>query len=331
MLKQVGWFFAVASMVTALTLSAAAADPAEKLFRWKLKPGQSLKFRMVQDMTQNIQMGEQKTPTTMSTKTTMDMDWKVDSVDDQGVITLDQTIQRMQLKTQGAQGVLIEYDSAAGKEPEGLAKMVAPMLETMLKKPFRTTFSSRGEIKKVKLPPGMVESLNKSTGGQMGDLLSEDSMKRMGIISVFPEKPIKPGETWTQETNLKLPIIGNQVLKNTFRYEGTETRDGRTLEKLGLTQIMKSDDKKPTGEAKQGDGAKQAEKKEEGGGFTGMEAKGFLLFDNKAGHVVEASMDMKMKMNMNIMGQKLTQDMTGTMVMSPLSPEAASTPAATEK
>jgi hypothetical protein len=209
--------------------------------------------------------------------------------------------------------------------------MVAPMLETMIKKPFRTTFSSRGEIKKVKLPQGMLENLNKSVGGQMGELLSEDSMKRFGIISVFPEKAVKPGETWTQETNLKLPVIGNQVLKNTFRYDGTETRDGRTLEKLGLTQSMKSEDKKPAGEAKQAEGAKPTEKKEEGGGLTGMEAKGFLLFDNTAGHVVEVSIDMKMKMNMNIMGQKLTQDMTGTTVMSLLPPEAAFTPAAKEK
>jgi len=321
-------------MVTVMTVStAAAADPAEQLFRWKLKPGQSLKFRMVQDMTQNIQMGEQKSPMTFSTKTTMDMDWKVDAVDDKGEITMDQTIQRIQLKTQGAQGVLMEYDSAAGKEPEGLAKMVAPMLEAMLKKPFRATFTSRGELKKIKLPAGMVESLNKSTGGQMGNFLSEDSMKRFGIISVFPEKAIKPGETWTQESTIKLPMIGNQVLKNTFRYEGRETRNGGTLEKLALTQTMKSEDKKPADEnqpAEKKEG-KPAEKKEPAVGFTSMEGKGFLLFDNSAGHVVEASMDMKMKMNMDIMGQKLTQDMTGTMVMSPLPADAASTSTVKEK
>ena len=125
MLKQFGWFFAAASIVTALTVSTAHADSAERIFRWKLKPGETLKYRMVQEMEQNMRMGEQKSPTAISTKMTMDMDWKVDSVDDQGLINLDQVIQRMQMKVQSAQGVIMEYDSAAGKEPEGMARMIA--------------------------------------------------------------------------------------------------------------------------------------------------------------------------------------------------------------
>ena len=153
MLKQIGWLFAAASIVTALTVNTAAADEAEKVFRWKLKPGETLKFRMVQDMAQNMHVGEGKPATAMSTKMTMDMVWKVDSVDDQGVITLDQLIQGIRMKLQSAQGVLMEYDSASGKEPEGMAKMIAPMFDAMLKKPFRTTFTA-GRTQEGQTPAG---------------------------------------------------------------------------------------------------------------------------------------------------------------------------------
>ncbi len=182
MLKQVGWFFATASMIVALTVGTANADPAGKVFRWKLTPGETLKFVMAQDMTQNIHVGEGKPPTAVSSKMAMDLVWKVESVDDQGVITSDQSFQRIEMKVQSAQGVIMEYDSASGKEPEGMAKMIAPMFEAMLKKPIRTMFTARGEVKKVKLPQGMVESLNKGVGGQVGSLFSEDTMKQFGMM-----------------------------------------------------------------------------------------------------------------------------------------------------
>ena len=143
MLKQVRWFFAAASVVTALIVGTANGDPVEKVFRWKLKAGETLKYRMVQDMSQKMHVGEGIPPTAISTKMTMVMLWKVDSVDDQGLITLDQVIESMEMKVQSAQGVIMEYDSESGKEPEGMATMIAPMLKGMLKKPIRTTFTAR--------------------------------------------------------------------------------------------------------------------------------------------------------------------------------------------
>jgi hypothetical protein len=324
MLKRTVWIVLAASIVTALAVRMASAQEAGKIFRWKLKPGETLKFCMAQDMAQNIHMGDGKPATAITTKMTMDMAWKVDTVDDKGMITLDQLIERIQMKVQSAQGVIMEYDSASGKEPEGMTKMIAPMFDAMLKKPFRTTFSSRGELKKVKLPQGMLEGLNKSTGGQMGSLLSEDTMKQFGMMSVFPEGTVKPGQTWTQETNIKVPVIGNQVVKTTFRYDGPEARDGKTLDKISVTQSMKSEGKKPAGEGKE-------DEKKGMFGFNGTEGKGVLLFDNVAGRLVEVKMDMKMKLDMNVMGQKVTQDMDMKMRLSPRPDgDASSSPAKEE-
>jgi hypothetical protein len=261
----------------------------------------------------------------MSTKMIMDWAWKVDSVDAQSVITLDQKIERIQMKIQSAQGVMLEYDSAAGKEPEGMAKMVAPMLEAMLKNPFRIIFTSRGDVKDVKFPPGMLESMNKSTGGQMGNIFSADWIKQIGLISLFPEGPITPGQSWMHETTMKNPLLGNQAIKTTFRYAGTETRDARPLEKIDLTMSWKPEGKKQEGEKK------DAEKKAETTRLTISEGKGVLLFDNSAGRVVESTMEMRMKIDMAVMGQKVTQDLNMKMHMSPLPAESVPAPSAKEK
>lgn len=316
MLKHVGWSLAVVWTFAALTACAADGAQAEKVFRWKLKPGETLKYHMVQDMAQNIRAGENQPPIALSTKMAMDLVWKIDAVDDQGVISLDQTIERIQVKLQSAQGVMLEFDSAAAKEPEGMAKMIAPVFEAMVKKPFRVKMTSRGELKEVKLPQGMLESMTKTAGIQMGNLVSEDSMKQFGLMSVFPEGPVAPGKTWTQETTMKNPVTGNQVVKTTFRYEGPETRDGKTLDKIALMMNFQPEGKKQEGEKKEGE-KKEAEKTEAMASLTTSEAKGFLSFDNEAGRVVETTMEMKMKIDMNVMGQKITQDMNIKMHMTP--------------
>jgi hypothetical protein len=317
MLRHYRWMFVAASMFAALSVGRADAEDA-KLFRWKLKPGQTLKFRMVQDMQQNLELTTPNVPTAVSTKMTMDMAWKVDSVDKQGVITIDQQFERIQMKMQTAQGVMMDYDSAAGKEPQGMTKMIAPIFEAMLKKPIRTAFTARGELKKVKLPAGILESLNKTAGGQFGNILSDDSMKQMGMISKFPEAPIKLGESWSQEATMKFPVLGNTVVKTTFRYEGTETRDSVALDKIALSMNMKTEDNKQDGEAKE-----TPKKKDLVAGFTGWEGKGTLYFDNVAGRVVESRMTMKMKIKVNVMGQSIVQDLDMKVHMSPLPAEVA--------
>jgi hypothetical protein len=114
------------------------------------------------------------------------------------------------------------------------------------------------------------------------------------------------------------------VVKTTFCYDGPETRDGKTLDKISVTQSMKSEGKKPAGEGKE-------DEKKEIFGFNGTEGKGVLLFDNVAGRLVEVKMDMKMKLDMNVMGQKVTQDMDMKMRLSPRPDgDASSSPAKEE-
>jgi hypothetical protein len=272
----------------------------------------------------------------------------VEAVDEQGAIMLDQTIERLQCTIRSAQGVMLEYDSAAKKEPEGLAKMVAPMFQSMVGKPFKMKMTARGDLKEVKLPQGMLESLSKIAGSQIGNLVSEDSMKQFGMLSVFPEGPIAPGQSWSHETTMKNPILGRQEVKSTFRYLGTETRDSRTLDKIELSMKIQSQGKKAEGEKEgekktlpenqppspsatlpqAGEGSKPAKPEGEKpamlASLSAPEGKGLLLFDNQDGRLVESTMEMKMNLEMTVMGQKISQEMNLKMKMTPRPDEAAS-------
>ena len=148
-----------------LVIFAAGSARAEKLLRLKFQPGEVRNDQLVQEMSQSLRPAGDAPPMLITTTQTMDLTLKVESVDEQGTATLTQTIERIRMKMQSAQGVLMEFDSAAGKEPEGMAKMLSPMLDAMIKKPIHMQLTTRGEVRDMKLPQGMLEGMNKVGGG----------------------------------------------------------------------------------------------------------------------------------------------------------------------
>jgi hypothetical protein len=248
-----------------------------------------------------------------TTKQIMDMTWSVESVAAEDAVVMAQKIDRIQMKMQSAQGVIMEYDSASGKEPEGMARTFAPMFESMVREPTRITFTPRGEIKDMKLPQGMLENMNKALGGgQAGNVFSKDWMKQLGQMGVLPERPVQPGDTWTREDSLNMPVIGAQKVESSFRYEGPETRDGKVLEKISMSMHFKLREEKEKGMV----------------GLTGHEAEGISYFDAESGHVVETFSKIKMKMDINVLGQQMSQDIDMNMEMKlrPVAPTTAPEP-----
>ena len=300
------WFRGEVGAAMVLVIFAAGSAHAEKLLRLKFQPGEVRNDQMVQEMNQSLRPAGETPPILMTTTQTMDISLKVESVDDQGTAALTQTIERMRIKTQSAQGVLMEFDSAAGKEPEGMAKMLTPMLDTMIKKPFRLQLTTRSEVRDMQLPQGMLEGLNKvGGGGQAGNLFSPDWMKQMSEIAVLPEGPINPGQTWTRQTTMKQPPQGDQIVDSTFRYEGSEIRDGKTLEKITVSMVLNTDGAKKEGMI----------------GIKSQEIQGTIYLDGEAGRIVDSVSRTKMKMDIEVFGQKMTQDMEMTTTIKRRSPE----------
>jgi hypothetical protein len=281
----------------------------------KLTPGQTFNYQMVQTIDQSMRQGENAVPMAFITKQIMDMTWTVESVAAEDAVVIAQKTDRIQMKMQSAQGVIMEYDTASEKEPEGIALTFAPMYESMVREPIRITVTPRGEVKDMKLPQGMLENMNKAVGGgQAGNVFSEDWMKQIGEMSVMPERPVQPGDTWTREDSRRMPGIGDLKVESSYRYEGPETRDGKTLEKISMSMRFKPKEEKVT------------EK-----GMVGLrenETEGITYFDAESGHMVEAFVKLKMKMDINVLGQQMSQDIDMNMEMKlrPADPTTAPEP-----
>ena len=164
----------------------------------------------------------------------------------------------------------------------------------MIKKPMRLQTTTRGEVRDMKLPQGMLESMNKvGGGGQAGNLFSPDWMKQMIEIAVLPEGPVKPGDTWARKTTVKNPVLGEQIVESTFCYEGTETRNGKTLDKITFTTAFKA----------------AGDKKEGIIGIKEQATSGTVYLDSASGRIADGVATTKMKMDIEVFGQKMGQDM----------------------
>jgi hypothetical protein len=302
MWKTRHWFRAAAIAAMIFVFLAAGSAHAEKLLRFKFQPGEVRHDQLVQEMSQTLRPAGAAAPVLITATQTMDLSLKGESVDDQGTAALTQTIERMRMKMQSAQGVMLDFDSATGKEPEGMAKMLTPMLETMIKKPIRLQLTTRGEVRDMKLPQGMIENLNKvGGGGQAGNLFSLDWIKQMAEIAVLPEGPVNPTQTWTRKATTKNSVLGEQIVETTFRYEGSETRDGKTLEKITLAMAFTI----------------SGDKKEGKIGIKEQETRGTIYLDGAAGRIVDSVSKTKMKMDIDVFGQKMSQDMDMTVTLKP--------------
>ncbi len=284
------------ALLVGLAVTAVGALPAQgqTLLRWKHKEGQKSRLIMTQEM--QMKMTMQENPVLVTSTSTMEVDWEITEVDDQGVASMTQTVDRIRMKLQGVQGVMMEYDSESDEKPEGMAAMMVPMLEAIVGKPYVTKLDSQGNVLEMTLPQGLAESVTQIPGGaSMGSMFSEESMKSMSELATFPEEAVNPGDTWSRTGTIKNPATGDMTMDSTFTYVGTEVVDGRELEKLSMEMKMRV-----------GEGGESTVN------ISDQSSEGTTYFDNASGRFVRGEANSKMKMHITVLGQQMVQDIEST-------------------
>lgn len=278
-----------------LTVAVAAESRADTVLRWKFNAGETIRYVMVQKMimTQKMEGMPKGVPVTITMTQTADMSWAVQSVDADGVASITQTFDRMRMKMESPQGIMLDYDSASDKEPEGMVKMFASVLKAMVNKPISMKVTPRGEVSDVHVPQAMIDGFTKLPGMEkMSGFFSEDTLKEMSGIGELPEEAVSKGDTWTDEKEISFPMFGKMHVKVSNQYLGSETRDGKPLEKIAVTQEM---DIKP-GEEQAPFVVKMKVHK----------SSGTTYFDNVAGRFAEFQMKATMEFEIT-MGEKKAQ------------------------
>jgi hypothetical protein len=293
-----------ALLITLLTILSITPAEAATLLRWKLQQGDRFRVQINQDTKSVMTVAGKPIE---AQKMAMQISWVVESVDDQGIIQLAQTFERIKLSMQPAGQTEVNYDSASEQPPSAMAKMVASMLQPMIGVKVTQTMTDRGKVLDVDIP---AEALKKIKSNPLAaQFFSEDSIKELTgkAWPELPEKPIEPGHQWTTDITTQSPI-GKMKIHNAYTYKGTMQRGDRTLDQIGIVMQIEFG----------------------GGGKLGAQVTvseqdnaGDAYFDRDKGHFVESKMVQRMDLEIAIFGNtsrrsiETTQQLKVTPVTTP--------------
>ena len=272
----------------------AVARPAHgaETLRWKFKPGETLRYTMVQETTQGMKAQGQNIKTVLNQ--TVDLHWSVKNVASDGVAELSQTIDRVRTKVEGP-GNSFEFDSQAGKDPEGqIAAMLTPMLKALVGAEFTFKMNGRGELSEIKVPQKLIESLRQAgPAANAGGMFSEEGMKNLISQSslTLAEGALEKGKSWTQQAKVPVPMLGTMVMDKTYTFDGPSSKDPGQLQILLETKVALE----PAADSN------IAVK------ITSQKGTGDFTFDPQAGRVVSSRVNDKLQMSLSVMGQELEQ------------------------
>lgn len=302
--RSVIWTLVGVALVGGSIRSSVAAG---ELLRWKFKAGDDLHYRMVQD-TQIRTVAAAKTGKT-SIAQTIDMTWKVTSVDADGVAEMTQTIDRMRMKATSPEGVM-EADSASDQLRGGLAQNMTPVFKALINAPFKLKMAPDGRISDVEVPARAIDALKENPS--LGALLNAESLKQMTTQASIPlpKEPVDAGAKWTDEKDL----AGVKLLM-TYTYTGPADHAGRQLQRIATKADLEMsfpENEGVTAEMEEG------------------ELTGQMFFDVAVGQLIESEAKQKMVISIVGMGQSLRQEIQSLVNMRLVPPGEKEEPPATQ-
>ncbi len=305
-------------LVLCLAVAALAAcvtpAQAQRSLRWKFEQGQTLDWKMIQDMDMTMHIGGQTQEVDNTFGMTMSM--FVQDVDDDGTANLEITLGRMQMKMEML-GQTFEFDSDSDEAPQGPAAMIAKAMQPLMGMQYTMSMNEMGEVLEVDVPQETIDMLNKMPGmEQFGSMFDKESLQNAssGGFLPLPEQALMKGDTWSHESEMENPLLGKQTTTMHFVYQGTEEVDGRTLDRIDVDIDMDFGD----GEIENPMGLKVT--------LESGDMSGKYYFDNEAGRVARSEMLMQMETETEVAGQVMQQDVDARIVttLDPIEPDSES-------
>lgn len=303
-------FRSAAWLALALAVISANVTSAAEVLKWKFKEGEKLDYALQQKA--DILIDANGVEFDIKVAQTMDLKWNVKSVAADGTVELTQTVDRVQLKMSTPFTGEFVYDSkdeANAPTGEIWDRMGGP-IKALVGGEFQVKLKPNGTVEEIKLPEKLVELLGESKGGGAqsmmmgGGMFTESAIKQIieQSILTLPEEGVADGVTWNKKMENKLGPIGTQKFDTTLSYQGVEKRDGLDLTKIATKTEMTFE---PNADS---DVDIEME-------VTSQEGAGTVLFDSKAGRVIESKNVQKMTLEGDFMGNEFAQEITMTLLL----------------
>jgi hypothetical protein len=260
-------------LFAAAILSVAESARADTLLRWKLKPGEKLRYSFQQEsVTESSGTGK---PTSVTVSMSMQLSWNVTAVDSQGVAAISQTIDKLSISMKVDSLAPLVYDSTAKTPASGPVKEIADVLAPLIAAPCTIRMTDRGEISDVELTPQLSQALEKTKSGALFSSGGVSRILRQAVV-VLPENAIAANGTWESTRTLETPL-GELKQVDRYTYVGSEQHQGRAAEKISVATSLAKNEGEPSK-------ARPITLKE-------TQQTGSLWFDNAAGCCLASQID----------------------------------------
>lgn len=273
---------------------------AEEPLRWKWAEGDKARYLMTQSMKMSMNAGAAGNIES-NTDQQMLMNWTVDKIGEEGEAIISQAFDRITMKTNGPMGQSLEYDSNQEEPPVGMATLVAPLFDALVKSPIIATMLSSGEYTDVELSDELAEAFKRMPGGAMSsDMVTQ--MTKQGSIT-FPAEAITVGETWQQTAEVMAPQVGKMQVTTTYTYNGPKEVEGKVLESFTPAVEMKMPENSNAPMEIN---------------FTTKSSSGEILFDRERGRIDTSSIVQEIDVEVTVQGQVISNQMTQSISMEAL-------------
>ena len=265
---------------------------------WKLKEGEVLRYRMVQDSHQTITgPGEFEVSSTVSQV----IREKVKSVSPDGVASLECTWEAVKVHmTQPMVGEM-DFDStqagSAQSAPgplKGFANLPGATFE-MDMKPTGEVVTLHGISDAMKKVFSADDPSTRQIRDMMERSFNDDSMKHNLETAILPEKPVAVGGKWARDTEFELHKLGKMKAHFDFTFTGMEDQGGGSCAKVNAKYEMTMGPSKPDMSSSPGGEHMDVDLTMDDAG-----GEGTIHFSPEKGRLVHSALVTDMDMNMSI-------------------------------
>lgn len=242
MIKPLKNYMLLAACVAVVALCGPAQAQSTDL-KWNLSEGDQFEVTLTQNSNSETKVDARET--TVDSTSTIQMDWEVRSVADNGDATIEQSLRAVKLsvtgftrKKKGATAsplLTVRFDTAAPagatKESKKLMNQVQPLLGLK----FDVVMSPSGQIKQVDVPPELAAQLEKMPDTQkLRALFSEQGLADiMGAAAVVIPKDLAQGDSWSVEST-PVTEMGTFERKRTYTFVGEKTISGTRMAEFSV-------------------------------------------------------------------------------------------------
>ena len=183
---------------------------------WNLKAGDELTVEFQQ--TQNVLTRIDARDRTLESELTFSVDWKVNGVAENGVATIEQTIQRIRIRT-GAPGSevkkVVDIDTGGESQPRGVSRDLLKSAKKLIGLTFEVEMAANGNV--TSITPGAnvaaaTDSLPETSA--LRGLFTPANLKRLVDETSFalPAKKLKAGDSWGDDSKISLTTADGREL-----------------------------------------------------------------------------------------------------------------------